>query len=939
MPTNGKAVGYLVPHTHWDREWRYPVWKNRMLLIDFMEALLNILDTDSDYHCFLMDGQCVPIEDYLEVSPEKKEKVCNYIKAGRIAIGPWYTLPDLYPIDGECLARNLLKGIRLSEKYGGCQKIAYNSFGWGQTAQLPQIYKEFGFDFIVAAKKVSEERAPESEFLWESPDGTQVLTTRLGKLARANFYFHAYIKIRYGWDYLDDSFKYDPKQAGLAYHKASVSDQDEDYFLIAPKEAYHPEFIKEGVEKAWDATNSTLLKNHRLLLSGCDFSTPQPDLTKIIKDANEIFNDREFINCRLEEYAQKAKELIDKSKLRVLKGELRDGPACDCSGNALSSRIHIKQLNKKVQNAIIHTAEPLASILRMMGKEYPCTLLDIAWKYMLRSHAHDSINGVVQDKTADDTVYHLNQALEIGNVVYEKLTGEVIKLINLSKHEPDDLLLVVFNPIAGNVSDVVKVCIDTPQDKNIWNFTAVDCDGEKVDIQEVSRQEKSVPVHDMDSRPWPHYIDRHICYIDCRAIPAGGYKVFKIVPQKNFKRNWSYPLEMRITDGKEISKAANHLENEYLTINIESNGTLTITDKRIGIRYSDMHYFEDTGDIGNYWSYYPPYHNKTINSLGSVAKMWTEDNGSLSATIAVEVSMKIPAFGYEPVCGIKGESKRSEEETTLVITSWITLKRGSQKVDIKTKVNNTAKNHRLRIAFPTGIKTEYACASGHFTVDKRPVLSAKNTDGKFYPEMQTLPMQHFVDISDGQRGLALLNNCLTEYELANDEKTHLYLTLFRSVSNMILTGWRCTPTYPQQKGSYLLHQLDYEYSIYPHDGNFEKGNVYREAEKLNNTLMPIQISQHSMGSLPEKLSFFSIEPENLILSAFKKAEDRNSLIMRLFNPLDTQIIGCINLHIPVTEVFLTDMNETRLSELNLTDHHKIPVKVSPHKIITLEFVV
>lgn len=52
---------------------------------------------DTGYKSFVLDGQSVIIEDYLEVRPENKEKVVKYIKDGRISIGHWYTLPDLYP--------------------------------------------------------------------------------------------------------------------------------------------------------------------------------------------------------------------------------------------------------------------------------------------------------------------------------------------------------------------------------------------------------------------------------------------------------------------------------------------------------------------------------------------------------------------------------------------------------------------------------------------------------------------------------------------------------------------------------------------------------------------------------------------------------------------------------------------------------------------------
>ena len=70
--------GKLVLHTHWDREWRYPLWENRMYLCNMVDELLHILDTQPDYRSFVMDGQTVIIEDYLEVRPENREKIEKY---------------------------------------------------------------------------------------------------------------------------------------------------------------------------------------------------------------------------------------------------------------------------------------------------------------------------------------------------------------------------------------------------------------------------------------------------------------------------------------------------------------------------------------------------------------------------------------------------------------------------------------------------------------------------------------------------------------------------------------------------------------------------------------------------------------------------------------------------------------------------------------------
>ncbi|NIP95670.1 MAG: hypothetical protein GWO24_20385, partial [Akkermansiaceae bacterium] len=59
---------------------------------------------------------------------------------------------------------------------------------------------------------------------------------------------------------------------------------------------------------------------------------------------------------------------------------------------------------------VLRKAEPLAAALSLLGRSYPRGLMDRAWKYLLQAHPHDSINGVTQDRTADDTEYRLHQA-------------------------------------------------------------------------------------------------------------------------------------------------------------------------------------------------------------------------------------------------------------------------------------------------------------------------------------------------------------------------------------------------------------------------------------------------------------------------------------------------------------------------------------------------
>ena len=360
---------HIVPHTHWDREWRYPIWQNRSLLVDFMDNLLRVLKEQPTYSQFLLDGQSVIIEDYLEIRPERRKEVEKYVSEGRLTCGPWYTLPDLYPIDGECLIRNLLKGVRVACEFGKVMNIAYTSFGWGQTAQFPQIYAGFGIDFCITAKRLSDERCPEAEFMWESPDGTRILTSKLGNEGRGQFFVTTVIPAKYNVKN-DKDFHIDWRDSGMVYHKANAGEDNVDYFRFDESENFYPETIKENIESCLRGTDNTVVPEVRLFPAGCDFSGCIEELHKIIDKANEEFDDYEFVHSTLQSYIDELKEKIDADKLRTVVGELRDGPSSATSGNALATRLYIKQANKKAQNLLMYKAEPLSSAVAMLGEDY-----------------------------------------------------------------------------------------------------------------------------------------------------------------------------------------------------------------------------------------------------------------------------------------------------------------------------------------------------------------------------------------------------------------------------------------------------------------------------------------------------------------------------------------------------------------------------------------
>src|SRR5579859_4144935 len=168
----------LVPHTHWDREWYLTFQQFRARLVHTIDKLLDILDRDSNFSHFMLDGQTIVLDDYLEVQPEQEARLKQYTRSGRISVGPWYVQPDEFLVSGEALIRNLQMGLSRAREFGNPMYVGYVPDLFGHIAQLPQILRGFNIDSAVFWRGVGAE-AQQSEFYWEAPDGSRVLVMHL----------------------------------------------------------------------------------------------------------------------------------------------------------------------------------------------------------------------------------------------------------------------------------------------------------------------------------------------------------------------------------------------------------------------------------------------------------------------------------------------------------------------------------------------------------------------------------------------------------------------------------------------------------------------------------------------------------------------------------------------------------------------------------------
>src|SRR5512146_2777854 len=98
-----KYTVFVIPHTHWDREWYATFQQFRIRLVHVIDALIDLLEREPTYSHFNFDAQTIILQDYLEIRPEKRAVLQKLVSDRRLGVGPWYVLPDEFLVSGEAL--------------------------------------------------------------------------------------------------------------------------------------------------------------------------------------------------------------------------------------------------------------------------------------------------------------------------------------------------------------------------------------------------------------------------------------------------------------------------------------------------------------------------------------------------------------------------------------------------------------------------------------------------------------------------------------------------------------------------------------------------------------------------------------------------------------------------------------------------------------------
>ncbi len=909
----------IVPETHWDREWYLTFQEFRAKLVVLIDKLLTILREDSEYKNFTLDGQTIPLEDYLEVKPKKKDEIKQYVMQKRLSIGPMYVLPDEFLISGESLIRNLMIGHHIAKDFGNIMKAGYIPDTFGHFAQLPQIFSGFEIPSIIFWRGFGDEFENQElnlEFEWQAPgNAANVLAIflKLGYMSAAHL---------------------NTSQVNGKYEKALNSIQN----LISMLEK--------------DSRTPYLLLNN-----GVDHAEAQQEIPQIIKQWNEANPNILMEQNDFESYIYKI--LFSGANFKKFQGELRWGKYTPILSGVLSTRIWIKQKNTEIEYLYEKYSEPLATITWILDKEqnfeYPQDFISTGIKWLIKNHPHDSICGCSIDQVHDEMKVRFDWAEQIGNEIIKNSIVYLTSKIKFSYKDKNFIPFLVFNPLPWKRRDLVIFDVLTMKRKKSREFP--------VKFKLIDNQGIEIPFFQQASELDPRYtqesdISNKISFI--AEVPACGYNTYYLIKNESHQDYNRFDNDLKITN--------RDLENDFYHVKIEDDGKIRVLDKNTGQVYDNICMFKDVGDWGDEYDFSGPIKNQRDRECtsfdGDIIEIIPNLDGPFEKVMQIKMVLNLPASLSED------RQQRNEKIVKNEITMFISLYKGIKRIDFKIILNNKSKDHRIQALFPSNLVSEKVYCDGHFYVIPRNI---ELPSGKGWVQ-KPLPNNHqkdFVAISNESKVFAVLNKGLPEYEVIKNEDGTLTIaiTLLRCIGwlsrkKLSSRSMEAGPQYKTPKAQCIgKHVFDLSLIIDNEKSSWNESEIHIKGKEFNNPLKPIfplmignrmrSINILSLSTkktdqsiqnqyLPEKMSFFEIDNHFILLGILKKSESGDDLIIRCYNlsskPQDSNLLFCQ--YILIKDAFIVNF----LEEFPKTDikadivnikGHSIKIHMEPHVITTI----
>jgi hypothetical protein len=865
----------VVPHTHWDREWYDPFQTFRMKLVHLVDDLLDLLERDSSYRHFLLDGQMAVVDDYLAIRPEHEDRLRALAASGRLAMGPWTILMDEFLVSGETIVRNLQEGMARGAAFGGVMEVGYLPDMFGHVAQMPQILTQAGLHHAVVWRGVPSS-VDRTAFTWTAPDGSTV---------RAE-----YLVAGYG-------------------NGAALPD---DAKALVRR-------LQAQVEEFGDFLRSD---DPLLVMNGTDHLRPQPHLGRVVAEANQIQGEFELAITSLPDYLATAPT----DDLPAWRGELRSGARSNLLMGVGSNRVDVKQAAARAERALERLAEPLWALF-LPAEAWPAPFLDLAWRLVIRNSAHDSICACSADEVVDAVRHRYAEARQIG----QGLADEAVDAVARSMQSPGPL---VINPTSRDRFGLVELVVTAsgPAGPDVQVLSerlglpgSITLDGETVRnmlglitgaridaetyVTDVSLAEDEtgidvtlvlgteardgVPVEEVKRELFTRLTARPDLEVRLQIDQPPVRRILAIqesVPGFGWSRFAPAALvhPVSVSDGSGSSESDVTLTNGLVTVVIDGNTGTFAVDGLPGFGR-----LVDDGDHGDTYNYSPPGVDTVVDTPDSVT-VRVDERGPVRGRATITATYTWPDH-------VDDASKARVGEHRVEVTTDLELRAVDPVVRVHTHFVNPSRDHRLRVHLPLPEPTTTSSAECAFIVVERGLTAEGRPDEFGTP---TFPSRRFVSAG----GLTVVHEGLLEYELVgltDDDRpraTELALTLLRATGMLSRLGMttRPLPAGPMNPldGPQLLGPVDVRYAV-----RLADPDPYATADDV---LVPLLTAgSFGGGSRPDRGTELTVRGAE-VSAVVRRA---GGLEVRVFNPR----AGATTVELPGRAGWLVDLRGRSLA--------------------------
>jgi alpha-mannosidase len=587
-------------------------------------------------------------------------------------------------------------------------------------------------------------------------------------------------------------------------------------------------FTKFMVER-WDALAPFSRGSDRVGLAGVDVSDPELYVPALVEEFNA--SGKEPFVLRIGVPTNFEAAVAKRTDLPIITGERNP-----LFQGIYSSRIELKQRMRETER-LLTTAEKFGALANWLGSHSDEQMIWRAWEPALFNVTHDLTSGVMTDHVYADTIRSYDFTKRLGEEMVQTRLGNILARIDT---QGEGVPLVVFNTLGWSRTDIAEGDVGFAQG-GIQGFDVLDSNGKIIPSQHVEAD---------------RFEDGGLCRIKlvfvAHDVPALGYSVYRVVASKASGTAESNQSE---------ANGSCPLENDLFEASVDpTTGSLT------SLRLKQDNWEALAGpanvvarevDNGDFWELY---HNLD----GGQNVIMTRPLNVPKAGEA-QFSTEYPAKNGSLKKGkVFSEIQTQHPLGSNTFATTIRLYQGIPRVDFETRILNNDRFVRYRMLVPTSVQNGRNVQEIPFGAIERPTA-------------QEFPAQNWIDYSDSDHGVTLLNRAMPGNNVAEGT---LMLSLLRSSriqSYGIGGGFEGQGS---DSGLELGQERTLRYALVPHSGNWSTSQAYRAGLEFNNPLIVHKSTAHA-GSLPSRWGLLEVSPPNVVVSALKPAND-GSMVIRVY---------------------------------------------------------